>query len=59
MGHLRRPTSMTKTFYRASAFNQDLGEWAVGITTSKGMQAKMFYGASAFDQDSAGAWTTK
>ena len=39
---------MYAMFYRASAFNQDIGGWAVQSVTD---MRYMFYDASAFDQD--------
>ena len=39
-------------FYGASAFDQDLGGWAVHNVTD---MVRMFGGASAFDQD-IGGW---
>jgi len=39
-------------FYRASAFNRDIGDWAVHSVTD---MSGMFHGASAFDQN-IGGW---
>ena len=38
-------------FYSASAFNQDIGGWAVHSVTDRG---RMFHHAEAFDQDISG-----
>ena len=41
---------MEMTFYKASAFDQDISGWAVDSVGKSGME-NMFNGASAFNQD--------
>ena len=54
-GHLGRDDDVQDVLQEASAFDHDIGGWAVDSVTDMGA---MFYGASLLDQD-IGGWAVR